>query len=166
MEGISHLSLIFCLVINIVIFTSQTGGEWLESDESNEFGPFVNREDASSEYANNRFNFKARRTVPNSFESDDGEKDLSFGDANIRYILDHMETPDVNGQAATATAKPETHTFNGKLIRCFIHRCLRSFSPSPHIESKIYCFVFLRLLSTPPATVHNSHRSSQQQQQS
>lgn len=150
MEGKkSHLSLIFCLVITIVIFTSETGGEWLESsEESNELDEFAKAEDELSEndgmltssgIVHNRF--KLRREAPYSFERNEGEKDLAFDDANIRYILDHMQTRDVNGQ--TAAAKPASDTFNGKLIRCFIHRCLRSFSPSSHIESKIYCFVFL-----------------------
>lgn len=124
-----HLSLIFWLVINIVIFTSQTGGVLLGSEESNEFvdaseddGMFT-----SAAIAHNRF--KVRR---DSYEHDDSEKDLPFDDDGIHYILDHMETRDVNGQAPAA--KPASDTFNGKLIRCFIHRCLRSFSPSSHIE--------------------------------
>lgn len=179
MEGKSHLSLIFLLVINIVIQTSQSDGEWLENDnndegneESNvEFSKFINDEEEEATENDGMLTpnvvapynrFKVRRNAP--FDNDESERDLPFGKADVRYILDHMQTRDVNGQ--TATAKPASDTFNGKLIRCFIHRCLRSFSEFSHIESEIYCFVFLCLLFSSSATIHSSYRSSQQQQQS
>lgn len=138
-----HLSLIFCFVINIVIFTSGASAVRFEErfeDEASE--PLENElkleKEASDEDAElmprgtNFYQsgpFKYRRDSPAGYEQEtnnneavDGEGD-SFGDddAKIRYILDRMQARDV-GQ--TAAVKPPTDTFNGKLIPCFIHRGL------------------------------------------
>lgn len=77
-----------------------------------------------------------------------------MNDAGIRYILEHIQTRDVNGQTATAQP-PAADTFNGKLI----HALFIMLPPHPLTKSKIYCFVFLL-----PLPAVRSNRRTQQQQ--
>lgn len=133
-----HLSLIFYFVIIIVIlatcavdtnegFNDETSGDvhdktWQEEEESS------NSDAASSLQPVGQWKFRrdspySRASETNNNEADsslDTEDFATFDDARIRYILDHMQTRDVNGQIA-ATKPTTTDTSNGKLIPCFIH---------------------------------------------
>jgi hypothetical protein len=151
----NHLSLIFYFVINIVIFTSRAKGDESFYERSGNEADKVNDEgeDETSKlmlrgtHFHRSDRYKFRRDSPYSDREQEtnnnefaGGKD-SFDDAGIRYILEHLQTRDVDGQTAVTTSKTASDTFNGKLIPCFIH-C--SLSP----KSKIYCFVFLLFAGT------------------
>lgn len=136
-----HLSLIFYFVIIIVILASCTAADtnegfddeasyvhdklWQNKEEVDESS---NSDAASSLQPVGQWKFRrdspySRASETNNNEADsslDTEDFASFDDARIRYIFDHMQTRDVNGQTA-ATNPTTTDTSNGKLIPCFIH---------------------------------------------
>lgn len=144
----NHPSLIFYFIINIVIFTScakrivafdghfenvkvrplseketsnDDGNLWSSAINFHQNFPLLSRHKLrrdSSSYSNVRDNEQATNNHDDDDDDDIVRTDSMLDDANIRYILDHMQTRDVNGQ--TALTKP-ADTFNGKLIPCFIH---------------------------------------------
>lgn len=153
----NHLSLIFYFVINIVIFTSRAKGDESFFERSGNEASRMNDEgeDETSKLMQRGTHFhrydryKFRRDSPYSDEELEtnnnefaGGKE-SFNDARIRYILDNLQTRDVDGQTAVTTSKTASDTFNGKLIPCFIHR-------PPLAENRKFIALFFSCLQEPP----------------
>lgn len=136
----THLSSIFYLIINIVIFTSCAAGDdfndqfekllenWKLGDEMETSESDAKLSDQADSMPSHYNKFRRDSTSgefigkgldDNIIDNIDVVgKDMTFDDAAIHYMLDHIRVRDVNGQ--TAMTKP-TDTFNGKLIPCFIH---------------------------------------------
>lgn len=121
------------MVINLVIYASRAA-------ESNDVSDQLWRgeeEDVDEKSMANSLQpvgpWKFRRDLPynDAPETNNNDDDIAgegtslfdsptFDDARIRYILDHIQMRDVNGQTA-ATRPTTTETPLGKLIPCFIH---------------------------------------------
>lgn len=132
-----HSSIIFYLVINLVICASRAADSNDVSDQlwrGEEEDVESNGDEMSMVNSLQPVGpWKFRRDLPynDAPETNNNDDDVAgegtslfdsptFDDARIRYILDNIQTRDVNKQTA-ATRPTTTDTPIGKLIPCFIH---------------------------------------------
>lgn len=129
----SHPSLIFYFIINFMIFTSCARVHGSYENFENLLGKLNVEESEDSKVIPRQERLKFQESFPQSdafkFRRDSSASETTsidnFNDftsmldeANLRYVLERLQTRDVNGQKALTKA---SDTFNGKLISCFIH---------------------------------------------